>query len=194
LRGIIVFVKNPELGKVKTRLANTLGDEKALEIYNKLIDYTRNVLIDIDGANRYIYYSSFIDNEDEWSSKIFEKRLQVDGDLGSKMTTAIKSVFEQCDQVIIIGSDCPQLTSSHINTAFEKLNDHNVVVGPSLDGGYYLLGMDSYYSELFEDIEWSTASVCEETLQRARNSDLSSCKIEALSDVDYEEDWLKFGF
>lgn len=194
MRGIIVFVKNPELGKVKTRLASTLGDTTALEIYNKLVDYTRNVLVEIKNANLYVFYSSFIDTEDGWSNDIFDKRLQVEGGLGPKITSAIQSTFEECDQVVIIGSDCPQLTSSHIEDAFEKLKTHNVVIGPSHDGGYYLLGMGNYYPELFQDIAWSTNTVCQETLQKAKSIDLNSCKLETLSDVDYEEDWVKFGF
>lgn len=194
MRGIIVFVKNPELGKVKTRLASTLGKEKALEIYNKLIEYTRNVLVKIQTANIYVFYSSFVDFEDEWSNDIFEKRLQADGGLGTKITSAVKKIFEDCNQVIIIGSDCPQLTSSHIEDAFIKLETHNVVIGPSEDGGYYLLAMDSYYPGLFHDINWSTDTVCDETLQKAKYLGLNSCKIETLSDIDYEEDWEKYGF
>lgn len=194
MRGIIVFVKNPELGKVKTRLAKTMGDEKALEIYNKLIGYTREVLLKVNDTKKYIFYSSFIDDEDEWSRDDFEKKLQISGDLGSKMTTAIQDVFEICDQVVIIGSDCPQLTPAHIESAFRELDTHNVVVGPSMDGGYYLLGMDQYYPALFQDIQWSTETVCSDTLAIAAANGLSSARLEELSDIDYEEDWVEHGF
>lgn len=194
MRGIIVFVKNPELGKVKTRLAATLGDEKALEVYNKLIGYTRSILLEVDHTEKYVFYSSFIDNEDEWSNDIFEKKLQVSGGLGTKIAKAVQHIFESCDQVVIIGSDCPQLTSIGIKEAFNELETSNVVIGPSHDGGYYLLGMDNYYPELFEGINWSTETVCAETLQKANESNLNSTKLDVLSDVDFEEDWLKYGF
>lgn len=194
MRGIIVFVKNPELGKVKTRLASTLGDEKALEIYNKLVGYTRGILLEVDSTNKYVFYSSFIDEEDDWSNDVFEKRLQVSGDLGTKITKAVQHIFETCDQVVIIGSDCPQLQSQGIKEAFSKLDTSNIVIGPSQDGGYYLLGMDDFYPELFQDINWSTETVCAETLQKAETLNLKSTKLEVLSDVDFEEDWVKYGF
>lgn len=194
MKGVIVFVKNPQLGKVKTRLAATLGDEKALEIYNKLVDYTRTVLLGIEGVKKYVYYSDFIDSEDEWSNGIFEKKLQVHGGLGSKITYALKNTFNTCDQVIIIGSDCPQLTSDHIKEAFEQLDAVDLVIGPSHDGGYYLLGINKLHPELFEGINWSTEHVFNETIKKAQSLNLSTSTLETLSDVDFEEDWVKFGF
>ena len=194
MRGVIVFVKNPELGKVKTRLATTVGDEKALEIYNKLLDYTRDVLIEVDDTKKYVFYSSFIDEDDGWQNDIFEKKLQMNGGLGEKITEALKNIFEICDQVVIIGSDCPQLTPSHIELAFDKLQKQNIAIGPSHDGGYYLLGMDRFYPEIFQDITWSTDTVFQETLQKAESSGLTSYILETLSDIDYEEDWVKYGF
>lgn len=194
MRGIIVFVKNPELGKVKTRLAATLGNEKALEIYNKLVDLTRKILLEVEDTNKYVFYSSFVDDKDDWSNDIFEKRLQVSGGLGDRVTEAVQRIFETCDQVVIIGSDCPQLTSIGIKEAFNKLHTNNVVIGPSHDGGYYLLGMDEYYPELFQGITWSTDTVCEETLNKAEELNLKTIKLRVLSDVDYEEDWVKYGF
>ena len=194
MRGVIVFVKNPELGKVKTRLAATLGDEKALEIYNRLLDYTRDVLIKVRDTKKYVFYSSFIDEGDSWQNDIFEKKLQVKGGLGEKITKALKSIFEICDQVVIIGSDCPQLTPDHIEMAFDKLQKHNIAIGPSHDGGYYLLGMDRFYSDIFQDINWSTDTVFQETLQKVESSGLTSYILETLSDIDYEEDWVKYGF
>lgn len=194
MRGVIVFVKNPELGKVKTRLAATVGDQKALEIYHKLIGYTRDVLTQVEDTKKYVFYSSFIDDKDGWQNNVFEKRLQVAGGLGEKITEALKSVFEDCDQVVIIGSDCPQLTSEHIETAFDKLQNCNITIGPSHDGGYYLLGMDKFYPQLFQGINWSTETVFQETLQKTESSGLTSYVLEALSDIDYEEDWVKYGF
>ena len=194
MRGVIVFVKNPEFGKVKTRLASTLGHDKALEIYLKLLNYTRDVLRDFNDITRFVYYSSFIDNNDEWSNQLFEKRLQDQGDLGSRITAAFQDVFHSCDQVVIIGSDCPQLTTGHIEEAFQMLKSNDVVIGPSHDGGYYLLGLNDYHSELFEDITWSTDQVFDQTLQIAKQKNLQVGRLEMLTDIDYAEDWEKYGF
>ncbi len=194
MRGVIVFVKNPEFGKVKTRLAATLGHEKALDIYIKLLGYTRNVLTDLTDVKKYIYYSSFIDTEDDWSNEEFEKKLQIQGGLGERMTTAFQDALETCTEVVIIGSDCPQLTTAHIEEAFLRLKSHDMVIGPSHDGGYYLLGMNKFYPALFQDIEWSTDSVYLETLKIADSLNLKSFNLEKLSDIDHEEDWLKYGF
>jgi len=193
LRGVIVFVKNPEFGKVKTRLAATLGNEKALEIYLKLLHYTRAVLTEVKDTKKYVYYSSFIDTEDQWSNKIFEKRLQDQGDLGSRMTSAFHEVFKICNRVVIIGSDCPQLTSTHIEQAFQALESNDLVLGPSRDGGYYLLGMKKFYPELFQDIEWSTDTVFHETMRKAEKMELKVDRLEVLSDIDHAEDWEKYG-
>lgn len=194
MRGVIVFVKNPELGKVKTRLAATLGDEKAMEIYLKLLDYTRGQLIKLSNTQKVVFYSSFIDNDDEWNDHIFNKSVQSEGGLGDRMKSAFYATFDSCTPVIIIGSDCPQLTVDHIETAFDSLKHNDVVIGPSHDGGYYLLGMNKYIPELFDDIKWSTDSVFQETKQKAEDLKLKVYIIETLSDVDFEEDWLKYGF
>ena len=110
------------------------------------------------------------------------------------MSSALDETFETCEHLIIIGSDCPQLTPSHINDAFDRLKTHNVVIGPSQDGGYYLLGMDKHYPALFQNIEWSTNTVFSDTIQIIKDNGLTISELETLSDIDYEEDWVKFGF
>lgn len=191
--GIIVFIKNPRLGHVKTRLAKDVGDERALEIYLKLTAHTQCVLADVPYVNRNVYYSDFIDDADDWSADTFIKGLQSNGDLGDRIKHAFSEVFEQNEKVIIIGSDCAQLSANHIQQAIDALDNNNVVIGPSLDGGYYLLGMDSNFQFLFEDIEWSTESVFKTTKNKALAQGLSVAEIEKLSDIDYIEDWEKYG-
>ena len=191
--GIIVFIKNPRLGHVKTRLAKDVGDERALEIYLKLTAHTQRVLSAVPYVNRNVYYSEFIDDTDDWSTDTFIKGLQSNGDLGDRIKHAFSEVFEQNEKVIIIGSDCAQLSANHIQQAIDTLDNNNVVIGPSLDGGYYLLGMDSNFQFLFEDIEWSTESVFETTKNKALAQDLTVAEIEKLSDIDYIEDWEKYG-
>lgn len=190
---IIVFIKNPRLGHVKTRLAKDVGDAKALDIYLKLTEHTKKVLAEVPDAKRCVYYSEFIDESDDWSDEIFIKGLQSNGDLGDRIKHAFLEIFEQSNKVIIIGSDCAQLSAEHIQLAIDALENNNVVIGPSLDGGYYLLGMDSNYQFLFEDIEWSTESVFESTKSQAIDHGLTIAEIETLSDIDYIEDWEKYG-
>ena len=194
MRGVIVFVKNPELGKVKTRLAATVGNEQALIIYKKLLDYTRNVLLQLNDTERHVYYSSFVDLADEWSNDHFKKFAQKGDGLGERMTAAFQETLETCSKVVIIGSDCAQLTEDHIERAFDMLDSNDLVIGPSHDGGYYLLGMHTYHPYLFEDIVWSSETVLEDTLNIASFNKLKVAQLEALSDIDNEEDWNLYGF
>ena len=194
MKGVIVFVKNPELGKVKTRLAATVGDKEALSIYHKLLEYTRRVLLDLKETQRFVFYSSLIDDGDDWSNANFHKYIQEGLDLGQRMSTAFKLIFEKCDKVVIIGSDCTQLKSSHINSAFDFLESKDMVIGPSHDGGYYLLGLNKHNPFLFQNIEWSSASVLKETLDKADHLNLQYTMLEELSDIDNEEDWRRYGF
>ncbi len=190
---IIVFIKNPRLGYVKTRLARDVGDEKALEIYLRLTEHTRAVLSSVPGINRYVYYSDFIDNSDGWNSESFDKALQSDGDLGDKMKSAFSEVLQSHKKAIIIGSDCAQLNTEHIQSAIDQLDNTNVVIGPTFDGGYYLLGMDDNYPFLFEDMVWSIETVFDVTKSKAEDRGLKVNTVEKLSDIDYVEDWEKYG-
>ncbi|PTB93700.1 glycosyltransferase [Marivirga lumbricoides] len=188
-RLLIIFVKNPELGKCKTRLAATVGDEKALRFYEKMLERTLEVVTPAK-ANKAIYYSSFIDKNDLWpENERFNKEIQINGDLGSKMSAAFSEAFQQgYTSVCIIGSDCYELNTSIIDKAFEALQNKDAVIGPSTDGGYYLLGMNHLIPEVFENKEWSTDSVCLETEKDFRKLNLSFSKLQALTDIDTEED------
>ena len=192
-KGLLIFVKNPEKGKVKTRLAATVGDDKALRIYKELLRHTREVALAVN-AKRYLFYSQQIQINDDWAKADFEKRLQVNGDLGVKMTAAFQEVLREQSGAIIIGSDCASLTSELVNEACEALNSYDFVIGPAMDGGYYLLGMNTFETRLFEDIEWSTESVCARTLKRINALGKQVYILPTLSDIDYEEDWQKYGW
>ena len=186
---LLIFVKNPEKGKVKTRLANTIGDEQALEAYKKLIAYTQQIAREVS-VDRQVWYSQFISEADEWNGENFTKKLQQGDDLGIKMKNAFSSAFDSgYSKVVIIGSDCAELTAQGIEDAFLQLEKNELVVGPSEDGGYYLLGMQEFYPELFEGIQWSTSEVFAQTLQIARRLGLTTGILPELNDVDYEEDW-----
>lgn len=188
---LIIMIKNPELGKAKTRIASTAGDEEALRIYKLLLTHTREVTVNTD-VDKYLYYSDSIVN-DEWSDQEFYKRVQSDGDLGQRLRSAFTELAEAYDKMIVIGSDCVEITPAHIMSAVSALDQKDIVIGPVYDGGYYLLGMNGYHPEVITDIEWSTDVVAAQTLSKAESKGLSHHKIEMLHDIDYHEDWLAFG-
>lgn len=183
---LLIFTRNPELGKVKTRLAKTVGDETALEIYRFLLKKTKEVAQKVI-ADKAVFYSEKITENDQWNPEIFQKHLQLEGDLGMKMQHAFEQSFENgYEKVAIIGSDLYDITPEIIENAFENLNANDVVLGPAKDGGYYLLGMKSIHKPIFHHKKWGTASVLKETLE-----DLTDKKVfllEELNDVDVFED------
>lgn len=185
---LMIFAKNPELGKVKTRLAKTIGAEKALTIYVKLLEHTHAVA-DKVFADKAIFYASKVQEFDILDYYKFPKFLQKGKDLGERMDRAFGQAFAQnYEKVIIIGSDCIEITSDIIEDAFKALDNHNVVVGPAHDGGYYLLGMDRHYSHLFKDKAWSTPDVFLDTLLEIQKLKLSYSLLPTLTDVDEEKD------
>ncbi len=188
---LIIMIKNPVLGKAKTRIASTTGDEEALRIYKLLLNHTRKIT-EATSIDRYLYYSDYIE-EDAWSSDVFNKRIQSKGDLGNRLRDAFSTLSEEYNKMIVIGSDCAAITPEHIMTAVKALDNNDVVIGPVHDGGYYLLGMNSYYPEIISDIEWSTDVVASQTLNKAKEINLSTHSIETLHDIDYHEDWLAHG-
>lgn len=190
---LLIFIKNPERGNVKTRLAKTLGEQAALEVYRQLLTHTRNVTKSLQ-CRRQLWYSDYIDNGDSWEKKHYEKKLQKGNDLGERMKDAFRRAFgEGAERVVVIGSDCAELTSEHIRNAFRELKRHEIVIGPSRDGGYYLLGMTAFYPALFEDIPWSTSGVYDETVARIKERGRSYEKLALLNDIDTKEDLLKSG-
>ena len=189
---LIIFIKNIEKGKVKTRLAATVGDEKALKIYQALLEHTRKVASNAN-ADRYLFYSSHLE-KDDWSELDFQKRIQSGNDLGIRMANAFEEIFKKHKKAVIIGSDCASLTSEILNQAFELLTKNDFVIGPAQDGGYYLLGMSQFMPSVFENIEWSTGSVFEKTIENIGLLDKNYALLPELSDIDYEEDWVKYGW
>lgn len=185
---LIIFTKNPELGKVKTRLAKTIGDKKALLIYSHLLKHTANFCTETH-ATKYVFYSNSINANDCFNLKEFYKFLQQGSDFGERMKNAFTEGFSNdFDNIIIIGSDCYDLTATIINEGFNKLNSHDFVLGPALDGGYYLLGMNKPFYAVFENKTWSTSSVFNDTLGDLQKNNLSHYLLPKLSDIDNEND------
>jgi hypothetical protein len=184
---LIVFVKNLVNGQVKTRLAATLGNEQAMGIYQKLVTHTHDV-VQFFTADKFVFYSTFIEDA-IWQNNLFHKEIQTGIDLGERMKNAFKSIFEKGYQkAIIIGTDCPGINESILKDAVSNLNDFDIVIGPATDGGYYLLGMKKMHSFLFENIEWSTNKVLQQTINLSNLHKLSYFLLPELSDVDEEKD------
>jgi rSAM/selenodomain-associated transferase 1 len=187
---LLLFNRNPQLGKVKTRVARTVGDTEALRIYHILLEKTRLAALGVE-AERWLFYSDFIDTNDDWPETGFSKKIQSGGDLGERMEQAFRVAFEAgAGKVLIIGSDCPELTGEILQMAFDKLDEADFVLGSVPDGGYYLLGMKALEPSVFQDIEWSTETVRVRTLEKIEAAGKSCALLPVLSDVDTEEDWL----
>lgn len=183
---LLIFTRNPELGKAKTRLAKSVGDKTALEIYKFLLNKTKGVTQKLT-CDKAVYYSVKVRENDIWDSKIYQKHKQIGDDLGIRMQNAFKNSFETGYQkVLIIGSDLYDLTLEIIEDAFTKLDTKDVVIGPAEDGGYYLLGMKILQPNIFQNKEWGTSSVRKQTLKDLEK--VSVHLLEELNDVDVIED------
>ena len=191
-RGLIIFLRAPELGKVKTRLAATVGDVKALTIYQTLTEIALDVSAKV-AALRLLYFYPYVDKEIASAhSPGFRCLVQKGSDLGEKMSHAFDECLKQCDKAVIIGTDCPYIQPELIEEAFLSLDQVDIVIGPAIDGGYYLLGMKKFHQSIFTDVPWSTDRVLEETLKRIEKKGLRYLLLATLSDIDLEEDWISY--
>ena len=183
---LLIFTRNPELGKAKTRLAKTVGDETALEIYKFLLQKTRDISSKVN-ADKAVYYSVKVRDNDIWEASLYQKHQQKGEDLGNRMQNAFTNGFNAgYKKVLIIGSDLYDLSSKNIDKAFDELENNDVVLGPAKDGGYYLLGMKKLHTSVFKNKNWGTETVREATLQ-----DLIHQKVKLLeekNDIDVYED------
>ncbi|MCR9226189.1 MAG: TIGR04282 family arsenosugar biosynthesis glycosyltransferase [Flavobacteriaceae bacterium] len=183
---LLILTRNPELGKCKTRLASKVGDKAALEIYKFLLDKTVSFTKDLK-VEKWVYYSEQVWEDDIWDKEIYKKKPQVGNDLGIRMMNAFKEGFEAgFENIIIIGSDMYHLNQSNLEEAFSNFKDHDYVVGPAEDGGYYLLGMKSLKSGLFQNKKWGTDTVLSDTLFDIKGEKVAL--LDEKNDVDYYED------
>jgi len=183
---LLIFTRNPELGKCKTRLAASIGDESALDIYKFLLNHTSELTRDVNAAKQ-VWYSEEIWKDDIWDITYFDKRLQRGNDLGIRMANAFLEGFSSnFERIIIIGSDMFDLNKADLNHAFEVLKTKDFVIGPAEDGGYYLLGMNSFNSQVFQNKNWGTSTVLKDTLNDLKNQNIQL--LESKNDVDLYED------
>ncbi|WP_298950237.1 TIGR04282 family arsenosugar biosynthesis glycosyltransferase [uncultured Nonlabens sp.] len=183
---LIIFTRNPELGKGKRRLAATVGDQVAFDIYKFLLAHTRGITVDLN-ATKQVWYSERVHENDAWDNKVYDKFVQNGEDLGMRMENAFYEAFKNHDHVIIIGSDMHDMSQADLDHAFKQLRSNDAVIGPAEDGGYYLLGFTKKLIDgVFKDKEWGTETVLEKTLINLK--DVNYAKLEVRNDVDYYED------
>lgn len=196
---IIVFVKYPTEGQVKTRLAKTVGNRFATKFYKITAENIVLTISRIKNTYKYIFYSDKQEKEKikKWLNKNYFYCNQEGRDLGERMKNAFMKVFgNNTQKAIIIGSDIPDISESIVLEAINKLDESDIVIGPSPDGGYYLLGMKKFNPFIFENITYSTEKVFEDTLRKIKENNLSFTTLRMLDDIDTEEDlknWLKSG-
>ena len=183
---LIVMTKYPEPGQTKTRLIPALGVGGAAKLHRRLGIHTAKT---VGSFNPEIHYSGGdLDLMHHWLGD-FKYVTQSDGDLGDRMKQAFQSGFDQgCDRIVMIGTDCPAIDKALIDRAFLALNKTDVVFGPAIDGGYYLIGLRKQILELFSNIAWSTASVLQDSLAIVNDLDLSYELLEILPDIDRPDD------
>ncbi len=183
---LIIFTRNPELGKVKTRLAKEVGDRAALDIYKFLLRHTVFIAKDLE-CDKSVYYSEEIHHGDIWEEAVFQKELQQGEDLGSRMKNAFEEGFKSgYKSIIIIGSDMYDLAADDLRKAFSMLENNEFVIGPAEDGGYYLLGMNRMESSVFKNKNWGTSTVLQQTLNNLKDRNIKL--LEERNDVDYYQD------
>lgn len=187
-----VFVKAPAPGRVKTRLAAEVGVHRAAEIYRHL---GRRVVSACAGAgHETVVWFAPADARQavhDWlqGPNIAAYRAQVSGTLGARLRSVFRRHFrEGARRVIVIGSDCPAVDASVVTQALDALDEHDLVLGPTHDGGYYLIGLRAPIPQLFREIAWSTEIVLEQTLTRARQLGLSVVLLPRLRDIDTASD------
>jgi rSAM/selenodomain-associated transferase 2/rSAM/selenodomain-associated transferase 1 len=190
--GLVDMLRLPRPGKVKTRLAGTLGDAAAAWFYHAcaghLLREAEKLPPDIV---RHVYYAARKDGKEvrRWAGPRFLYRPQAGGDIGARLKAAFRDQSRLgLERVIAVATDVPDLTAADIERAAALLKEADLVIGPGRDGGYYLIGINGYYPALFEGIAWSTPAVCGQTLAAASRLGLRVASLRCLDDIDTGED------
>lgn len=193
---VLVFLRAPEPGRVKTRLARDVGEEKALALYK---GFVHKILLAVEGSGMDHRICFFPEDKAflvrEWLGPNHVYLPQEGEDLGQRMAHALARVFDQgAQKAVVVGSDIPGLTSDHLVMAFDQLSHKDVVIGPSLDGGYWLIGFnqDRFSPELFQGMTWGTSTVFSATLEKIEAAGLSRGVLPFLQDIDTLEDLQAF--
>jgi uncharacterized protein len=186
---LIIFTRYPEPGKTKTRLIPALGENGAAQLHRRMAEHTLEQARSLTCAIEIWYVGGTKELMQDWLGKDLWYREQPTGDLGDRMRGAFRSAFEQGYQsVMIIGTDCPEITTAILAQGFTELRNQVVAIGPAIDGGYYLIGLQRLVPELFQGITWSTSTVFSETVAIADRLKLPTYLLPSLPDIDLPAD------
>ena len=190
---LIIFTRYPEPGITKTRLIGALGANGAAGLHRQMAEQVVGVARELKASAGIGIEISFAGGDDSkmrhWLGNDMAYAGQIGLNLGQRMDNAFKDAFDQgCDRIVLVGSDCPELTADILKEAFQALDHHPVVLGPAADGGYYLVGLKQRLPNVFQDIPWGTGNVLEETRQALSSLGVSCALLKRLSDVDTPED------
>jgi rSAM/selenodomain-associated transferase 1 len=195
-KSVLLFVKSPRKGAVKSRLAATLGETAAQDIYKSFVLDILKTLISGRYPLRIFFYPPDARAEvTNWLGKSFVYMPQRGEDLGARMADAfVQSFSEGLEKLILIGSDVPDLTEAIIDEAFKSLQSNDAVIGPASDGGYYLIGFNkgTFLPDIFTGLMWSTSSIFRQTMKVLQESGCSVHILPECSDVDTVDDLRSF--
>jgi rSAM/selenodomain-associated transferase 1 len=196
-RAVIIFTKYPHKGKVKTRLAKGIGNELAAKFYKITAEYIFNEISKLlnSGISCYLYFDNESDEKSirKWIKHDFIFLIQHDTDLGNRMINAFKEVFDRGhSEVIIIGTDVPDITSEFLLQGFDELKKNDLVICPAADGGYNFLGIKKTSPFLFRNIEWSSETVLQKTLIIAEKQKLKIKLLKELNDIDTQPELMEW--
>jgi len=181
-------------GRVKTRLSPALPATLACELHAAMTaDTLATVASTVTADERCILWDGPA-SRDATSIEVpaaIREGAQSDGDLGARLAAAFDELFDGADAVVIVGTDCPDLRARHLDDAFAALAHHDLVLGPSRDGGYWLVGLTRRTPEMFADIPWGTDTVFARTVERAAGVGLPASRLEMLSDLDTPDDLVR---
>lgn len=185
-----IFAKQPRPGAVKTRLAAAIGSDAAARLYDAFLRDLLPRLVTIE-ATRVLAFADPADSDffRLLCEELFDLEVQSGQDLGARMANFFRNQFARgADRVVLIGSDSPDLPLACIESAFDALDRHDVVLGPCDDGGYYLVGMNRAIPAMFERIDWSTPNVFAQTKSRLDQLGIQPAVLESWYDVDSLDD------
>ena len=190
---LILFTRYPQPGRTKTRLIPYLGAEGAAALQRQMTEYVltqvRAMTSQFPLSVEVRFAGGDVPRMKAWLGGEWVYQPQGDGDLGDRMSRAAQQGFQAgMERIVVIGSDCPGITPQHLIQAFQQLQQKDLVLGPAVDGGYYLIGLRQAQSALFQNIAWSTSDVFQQTNEIAQQLGLAIAYLERLSDVDHPED------
>lgn len=190
---LIIFTRYPEPGKTKTRLIPALGAQGAANLQRQMTEYTLSQVQKLQAISPTIVEIRFAGGNLQlmqgWLGENFIYQPQGAGDLGQRMEQSLQNALQNgAQKVVFIGIDCPGVNAEILATAFKNLDTYDLVIGPAVDGGYYLIGLKRYIPKLFANIDWGTATVLQRTINIAQQLSLSQVQLLPLADVDRPED------